>query len=73
MSSFPRASARLASLSLIAALAITLLPGGAPRPVAAVSPDLVISQVYGAGGNTNALYQRRLRRALQPRRQRRRP
>jgi predicted extracellular nuclease len=50
----PRVLARPASLALIAALAITLLPGGAPRPVAAVSPDLVISQVYGAGGNAGA-------------------
>jgi predicted extracellular nuclease len=31
------------------------LPLGSPPPAAAVSPDLVISQIYGAGGNTNAL------------------
>jgi predicted extracellular nuclease len=36
-------------------LIIGLLPGVAPT--LAASPDLVISQIYGAGGNSGALYQ----------------
>ena len=33
-----------------------LVPIASPLPVGAVSPDLVISQVYGGGGNTGAPY-----------------
>jgi predicted extracellular nuclease len=33
-----------------------LLPVGAAVPVLAVSPDVVISQVYGGGGNSGATY-----------------
>lgn len=41
-----------------AAALLLLLPAGSPlAPVTeAVSPDLVISQVYGAGGNSGAVY-----------------
>ena len=56
MSTRPRALARPFTLALIAALAVLILPGGSARPAAAVSPDLVISQIYGAGGNTGAIY-----------------
>src|SRR5829696_5999010 len=34
-----------------------LLPVAAAAPALGVSPNLVISQVYGAGGNSGALYQ----------------
>ncbi|HKG18963.1 MAG TPA: lamin tail domain-containing protein, partial [Candidatus Limnocylindrales bacterium] len=34
-----------------------LLPVAAAAPALSVSPNLVISQVYGAGGNSGALYQ----------------
>src|SRR5687768_738669 len=37
-------------------MAISVLPGGTAKPVLAVSPDLVISQVYGGGSNAGATY-----------------
>src|SRR4051794_36181166 len=40
----------------LSGLLIGLLPA-AVAPVLATSPDLVISQVYGAGGNSGALFQ----------------
>ncbi|HLO36293.1 MAG TPA: ExeM/NucH family extracellular endonuclease [Candidatus Deferrimicrobium sp.] len=51
--------ARRPLLSMLGSLLILtgLLPAIAATPVLAVSPDLVISQVYGAGGNSGALYQ----------------
>lgn len=49
-----RALARPLSLALIAALAISILPGSAVRPALAASPDVVISQAYGGGGNAGA-------------------
>ena len=54
MSVARRASARPLILALIAAMAIASLPGGAAKPVLAVSPDVVISEVYGGGGNSGA-------------------
>ena len=51
-----RALSRPLTLALIAAFAIAMLPGGTARPVLAVSPDVVISQVYGGGGGTGASY-----------------
>ena len=56
MSTLPRALVRPLTLALLGALAITMLPGGTARPVAAVSPNLVISQVYGGGGGTGASF-----------------
>jgi len=47
----PRAS--LSGIFGLAALALSALPLGA---TAAGSPDIVISQAYGGGGNTNATY-----------------
>lgn len=47
------------SLALLIALALALgafLPMAAPRPTRAVSTTLVISQVYGGGGNSGATY-----------------
>ncbi|MCI0518741.1 MAG: lamin tail domain-containing protein [Chloroflexi bacterium] len=44
---------RLASLLMLAAMLAGLLTGAAPTARAA-SPDIVISQVYGGGGNTGA-------------------
>ena len=44
---------RLASVGLIGALALSLVP---VRAVTAVSPDLVVSQVYGGGGNAGATF-----------------
>jgi predicted extracellular nuclease len=46
-------------LSAVGSIAILvgLLPAVAVTPALAASPDLVISQVYGAGGNSGALYQ----------------
>ncbi|HEX7950634.1 MAG TPA: hypothetical protein VF494_09825 [Candidatus Limnocylindrales bacterium] len=35
---------------------MTILPGSNVQPSAAVSPNLVISQVYGGGGNSGAIY-----------------
>ena len=52
-----RASGRPFVLALIAALAVSILPRSNVQPAsAAVSPDLVISQVYGGGGNAGAVY-----------------
>ncbi len=56
MSTSHRDHGRLAVLGLIAALAVSILPGSAVQPVLAVSPDIVISQVYGGGGNAGATY-----------------
>ena len=56
MSVTVRAPARPLILALIAALAIAILPAGAARPVLAASPDVVISEVYGGGGNAGATY-----------------
>jgi uncharacterized protein len=49
---------RFGALIAAALLVVGLLPASmaAPAPVAAVSPDIVISQVYGGGGNTGAPY-----------------
>ncbi|MDQ2870073.1 MAG: lamin tail domain-containing protein, partial [Acidobacteriota bacterium] len=35
---------------------IVLLAASAPRPASAASPDVVISQVYGGGGNAGSVY-----------------
>ena len=45
---------RLLNLLLIAALALSLV--AFVQPAQAISPDIVISQVYGGGGNAGALY-----------------
>src|SRR6187402_3242958 len=37
-------------------MAAAALPLASPPAVAAASPDLVISQVYGGGGNAGAIY-----------------
>jgi len=42
---------RLFSISVCLAMLLSLLP---MQPASAVSPDIVISQVYGGGGNTGA-------------------
>ena len=42
-------------LAVILALASGMLPGATPS-AQAVSPDVVISQVYGGGGNSGAPY-----------------
>ena len=49
-----RAPARPLILALIAAMALAILPAAAARPVLAASPDIVISEVYGGGGNSGA-------------------
>ena len=46
-----RARALLATIALVAAGSIAVTP-----PVAAVSTSVVISQVYGGGGNAGATY-----------------
>jgi predicted extracellular nuclease len=53
----PHARVRRSTLSVaaIAWLVAGLLPGASPA--LAASPNLVISQIYGAGGNTGAVYQ----------------
>ena len=56
MSLSARAPARPLIVSLIAALAIAILPAGAARPVLAASPNVVISEVYGGGGNAGSTY-----------------
>jgi predicted extracellular nuclease len=51
---------RIASRFVVAAMATVMglgLAGLQPPPAAAVSPNVVISQVYGGGGNTGAQYQ----------------
>jgi hypothetical protein len=50
------APARPLILALTAAMAIAILPAATVRPVLATSPDVVISQVYGGGGNIGAIY-----------------
>ena len=50
---------RVTSRFLIAVMAALVATGGMslrPTPVAAASPNVVISQVYGGGGNTGAQY-----------------
>ncbi len=54
MSLSVRAPARPLILALIAALAIAMLPAATARPVLAASPNVVISEVYGGGGNAGA-------------------
>ena len=49
-----RAPGRPIVLGLIAALAVSILPGTRVQPALAVSPDIVISEVYGGGGNAGA-------------------
>ena len=56
MSLTSRAPARPLILALISAMAIVILPAATVRPVLATSPDVVISQVYGGGGNAGAIY-----------------
>ena len=51
----PPFARRLGVLVVAFFLVASGLPMGAP-PVAAVSPNVVISQVYGGGGNTGATY-----------------
>ena len=54
-----RPRARVHALALL--LAITSAwTVGVPAAAAAVSPDLVIGQVYGAGGNSGATFNRDL-------------
>jgi predicted extracellular nuclease len=43
-------------VGLIAALAISAVPGSRIQSAIAVSPDVVISQIYGGGGNTGATH-----------------
>ncbi len=45
---------KLFALALVLALVMVASPH--PRPASALSSDVVISQVYGGGGNTNAPY-----------------
>lgn len=49
-----RAPGRPTALGLIAAMAISILPGSTVQPALAISPDIVISEVYGGGGNSGA-------------------
>lgn len=51
-----RAPGRPLAIGLIAALAISILPGAPVQYALAVSPDIVISEVYGGGGNAGATY-----------------
>jgi len=44
------------SLALILALVLSALPGVSVRQAQALSVDIVISQVYGGGGNSGATY-----------------
>jgi len=44
------------SLALALALVLTALPGVSVQPVQALSADIVISQIYGGGGNSGATY-----------------
>ena len=55
--------ARLLAVVLVLAALVGAL--GASQPLA-VSPTVVVSQVYGGGGNAGAVHPR-LHRALQPR------
>ncbi len=56
MSSIRRTARTAAVLAGAAALAASLAATMAAAPAVASSPDVVISQVYGAGGNAGALY-----------------
>ncbi|HEV7799337.1 MAG TPA: lamin tail domain-containing protein, partial [Pyrinomonadaceae bacterium] len=47
---------RFAAASALAALLVTLFSSSAVHPVQAVSSGVVISQVYGGGGNTGATF-----------------
>lgn len=47
---------RRAALPALVGLSASLAGLGLPSPALAVSPDIVISQVYGGGGNLNATY-----------------
>ncbi|MBI5304482.1 MAG: lamin tail domain-containing protein [Chloroflexi bacterium] len=47
---------RPSSVVLSLALALLFLIGMQPQPIFAVSPNVVISQVYGGGGNSGAPY-----------------
>ena len=51
----PRVASRFL-VAILAALVATTSVALRPAPVAAVSPDVVISQVYGGGGNSGATY-----------------
>lgn len=44
------------NVAFVFALVLLSLPLGAGRATAVVSPDLVISQIYGGGGNSGATY-----------------
>jgi len=56
MHTSPKLSALIA-VALILAMALSLIPIGL-APVLAVSPNIVISQVYGGGGNTGGMSDR---------------
>ena len=58
----PRSARLFSSLLPLFLLALALLPSSA----LATSSTIVISQVYGGGGNSGATLQERLHRALQP-------
>ncbi len=51
-----RSPGRPLALGLIAAMAISILPGAPIQVALAVSTDVVISEIYGGGGNTGATY-----------------
>src|SRR6185503_14338395 len=52
----PRTGSRF-MVTVMATLLATGWLTARPQPAAAVSPNVVISQVYGAGGNASATYQ----------------
>jgi uncharacterized protein len=49
-----RSARRAGACSVLVALLTSLLSLVAPAPAGAVSPDIVVSQVYGGGGNSGA-------------------
>jgi predicted extracellular nuclease len=51
-----RTHVRQLAAALAFTLAATILPGSNVQPTVAVSPDIVVSQVYGGGGNSGATY-----------------
>ena len=51
-----KAFSKVFSLALILALVLSALPGVSVRQAQALSADIVISQVYGGGGNTGGIY-----------------